>query len=409
MKYNFDEVLNLSKSSSLKYDFAKEMGVPESALPLWEADMDFRIPTEATEALLNKAKHSVFGYMILDDDYRNAVLNWCSSRYGFNAKPEWIVTTPGGLCALAMAVRSFTQEHEAILIQGPVFYYMFANIISGNKRKIIDNSLVYKNGRYHIDLDDFERKVVENNVKMFILCNPHNPVGRVWTKDELYEMGQICLRNNCLVVSDEIHCDIVYEGYKHHNFTTVHESFLENTLVITSPSKAFNLAGMQTTNVFVANEKLRIKYTAEISNSGLGSLNTMGQTACKAVYEHGREWLSELLQYLKGNLEYMKNYFAEHFPQVKVVEPEGTYLIWLDFTALNLPQNKLDRILFDKADVWLSSGVTFGHQGSGFQRITIACPRKTLEAGLQRICKIKPYLGIFVFQILCSVLGVCFL
>ena len=384
MRYNFDEMVNRANTNSLKYDYAKEMGKPESAIPLWVADMDFKAPKEVTEALIKSANHSVFGYTVTKDDYNQAVQNWFAGNFGFETKSKWLVKTPGVVNALAMAVRAFTQKGDSIIVQRPV-YHPFENVITVNNRKVVDNSLIYKNGGYHIDLEDFERKITENDVRMFILCSPHNPVSRVWTPEELYQMGKICLRYNCLVVSDEIHCDIVFEGHTHHVFSTIHESFLENCVICTAPSKTFNLAGLQNSNIFIPNEQLRKKFTDEKSRSGSGQLNTMGLVACQAAYEHGHDWLTQLRRYLQDNLEFMKKFFAENIPQVKIVEPEGTYLIWLDFNELGLSQEKLDDMLSNQAQVWFSSGTIFGPQGTGFQRVNIACSRKTLETALMRV------------------------
>ena len=386
MQYNFDEVIDRSNTKSFKYDYSKEMGVPEKAIPLWVADMDFQIPREATEAIMKSAQHAIYGYTITNDEYKRAVMDWFAKRFDFESKAEWIVTTPGVVFALAVIVRAFTQERDSVMIQKPV-YHPFERIVVANKRKLVENSLVYENGAYHIDFDDFEQKIIENDVRMFILCSPHNPVGRVWTKDELRRMGEICLRHNCLVISDEIHCDIIYEGYKHNVFSTIDASFLDNTIICTAPSKTFNLAGLQNSNIFIANERLRGGFIKEYSKTGYEQLNTMGVVASQAVYEHGHIWLAELLQYLQGNLNFMKEFFKKH-TKVKIVEPEGTYLVWLDFKDFGLSQDELDDLLLNKAQIWLSSGTSFGGQGEGFQRINIACPRKTLQCALERLEKV---------------------
>ena len=418
-QYNFDKIIDRRGTDSLKHDYAKELGKPESATPLWVADMDFEIPPEATKAIMNSANHAIYGYTITKDDYTSVVQAWFRNNFGFESEPEWIVKTPGVIFALAMAVRAFTNEGDKIIIQKPV-YHPFEQIVKVNNRVVINNPLIHKNSeynnshnsrhnshnshynsrhnnRYSIDFEDFERKIADNNVKMFILCSPHNPVSRVWTKEELYEMGKICLKHKCLVVSDEIHCDLVYEGYKHHNFATVCGSFLENSIICTSPSKTFNLSGLQNSNIFIPNEKLRQKFATEISKAGYHQMSTMGLAACKAVYQHGHGWLSELLNYLQGNIKFMKAFLEENMPQVKLTEPEGTYLLWLDFNGLNLSRNlsgslsrnlfheELDDIFLNKAGVWFSSGTGFGEDGRGFFRVNIACPRSTLEDAMKRI------------------------
>jgi len=384
MTYNFDEIINRTNTNSEKHDGAKKMGKPESAIPLWVADMDFKTPKEVTEALIKAANHSIFGYTFTDRHYDHAVQNWFASHFGFETKSDWLVKVPGVINALAMAVRAFTQKGDSILIQRPV-YHPFKNIIEINNRKVVDNPLLYKNGKYHVDFEDFEQKIIENNIRMFILCSPHNPVSRVWTQEELYQMGKICLRHKCLVVSDEIHCDIVFKGHTHRVFATVHESFLENTMICTAPSKTFNLASLQNSNIFIPNLLLRKQLTTEKSKSGYGQPNVMGLVACQAAYEHGLDWLLQLREYLQGNFEFMKQFFAENIPQVKVIEPEGTYLIWVDFNALGLSHEQLDDLLLNQAKVWFSSGTIFGPQGAGFQRVNIACPRKTLETALKRV------------------------
>ena len=374
--YNFDKVIERRGTDSMKYDNPR---VADTVLPLWVADMDFQIPTEATEALIESAKHSIFGYTIPKEDYDRAVINWFATHFGFESKAEWIVKVPGVVFALAQAVKAFTQEGEAVMVQRPV-YNPFVTAITSNRRKLVDSPLIYKDGKYHMDFEDLERKISENDVRMFILCSPHNPVSRVWSMDELTEVGKICRRHNCLIISDEIHCDITFEGHTHHMFP-----FLDNTVICTAPSKTFNLAGLQNANIFIPNEDLRARYKKELYSSGYNQLNTMGLAASKAVYEHGHNWLIELRKYLQGNYEYLKTFFAENIPQVKVIEPEGTYLIWLDFNAFGLSQEKLDDILLNEAQVWLSSGTSFGPQGKGFQRINIGCPRSTLNTALERI------------------------
>ena len=386
MKYNFDKIVNRRGTNSLKYDYAKESGKPESAMPLWVADMDFEIPPEATEAILECARHAVYGYTITKGDYDRAVIDWFARYFGFEGKPEWIVKTPGVVYALAMAVRAFTEENDAVMIQMPV-YYPFNSVVTDNNRRLVDNPLVRNSsGRYHINFGDFEQKIKENKVKMFILCSPHNPVGRVWTQDELWEIGKICRRYNCLVVSDEIHCDLTFKGYTHHTYPTV--CGLENMVLCTAPSKTFNLAGLQNSNIFIPDESLRTKFSDEIAKSGYSQLNTMGLAATKAVYNDGHDWLAELRGYLQGNLEFIKTFLAKNIPRVRLVEPEGTYLVWLDFSGYGLPHDKLDDMLLNQAGVWFGSGTSFGTGGEGFWRVNIACPRARLEEAMERVRRI---------------------
>ncbi|MCL1988305.1 MAG: pyridoxal phosphate-dependent aminotransferase [Firmicutes bacterium] len=386
MKYNFDEIIERKNTDSLKYDYAEEMHKPADLLPLWVADMDFRIPPEATAEIQKSVDHAIYGYTITKDDYLQVVQSWFYNNFDFQTQKEWLVKTPGIVFALATAVKAFTAENDAILIQKPV-YYPFDSVIVNNNRKLINNPLQYKNGKYYINFEDFEQKIAENKVKMFILCSPHNPVSRVWTTDELYNMGKICQKYDCIVVSDEIHCDIVFEGFKHTVFSNVSTDFLQNCVICTAPSKTFNLAGLQVSNIFIPNERLRKSFIQEIAKTGYSQHNTLGLTACKAVYRHGKEWRNQLMQYLQSNVDFIQNFLSQNLPQIKMVQPEGTYLIWLDFTALEFDHQQIDEILLQKAKIWLSSGVTFGKEGKGFQRINIACPQQQLQTAFERLQK----------------------
>lgn len=384
MKYNFDEIIDRRNTNSLKHDFTKERGKPDGLIPLWVADMDFKIPVEVTQALAKATEHSIFGYTEVKEDYFAALKNWFGTNFDFEIQPQWLVKTPGVVFAIAMAVRAFTQKGDAVLIQQPV-YYPFFETINVNERKVVNNSLVYQDGTYHIDFDDFEAKIIANKIKLFILCSPHNPVGRVWSKEELTKIGTICRQHGCLVMSDEIHCDFVYEGYKHHIFGSLGSEFLENSIICTAPSKTFNLAGLQVSNTFIANKELRHKFKKEIEKAGYSQLNGMGIVACQSAYQYGQDWLNQLKIYLAENLAYLRSFLAENLPQIKLVEPQGTYLTWLDFSALNLSQEELDELITHKAKLWLDGGTMFGSEGNGFQRINIACPREVLKTALLQL------------------------
>ncbi|MCL1999007.1 MAG: pyridoxal phosphate-dependent aminotransferase [Turicibacter sp.] len=383
--YNFDELVDRRNTNSVKYDYAREMGKPANAIPLWIADMDFKVPEEVEEALMKCAEHAVYGYTDTKDDYNHAVMGWFLSNFGFRSEPDWIIKTPSILYAMAMAIRAFTDEGDSVLLQKPI-YHSFEPIITRNDRKLINNPLIYENGKYYIDFDDFERKIRDENVKIFILCSPHNPVARVWTADELYKMGQICLKYGCIVISDEIHCDIVYNGLKHHMFTNVCRDFAQNAIICTAPSKTFNLAGLQCSNIFIPNEALRVKFTHEMDKLGHNRLNIMGLAACKSAYLHGGSWLAHLKKHLQSNIRLIQKFLADT-TKVKMIEPEATYLMWLDFTAFNLPHQELDEMLLN-AGLWLSSGISFGEEGAGFFRMNIACPTDTLKAALNNLKKV---------------------
>jgi len=384
MRYNFDEVINRKGTNSIKYDFAVERGKPVDVLPLWVADMDFRTPPAVIDALVKVSQHGIFGYSESKHDYFQAVSNWFKTRFDWETDSTWLVKTPGVVYAIATAIRALTNQGDSVIIQQPV-YYPFSSTILTNKRKLINNALVYNNGSYYIDFEDFEQKIIEHNVKLFILCSPHNPIGRVWTKDELIRLGDICVRHGVIVISDEIHADFTYEGSKHFVFGKLKPEFLNNTIICTAPSKTFNLAGLQVSNIFIANKSIRNMFQKEMYSAGYSQLNTMGLVACQAVYEHGAEWLDELKIYLAGNLQFIRGFLAERLPQIKIIEPQGTYLIWLDFQELKLSDEQLEDLIVNRAKLWLDAGTMFGIEGSGFQRINIACPRSILEQALNQL------------------------
>ncbi|MDF2632295.1 MAG: aminotransferase [Caproiciproducens sp.] len=380
----FDHVIERKGTNSLKYDFAAERGKPEDALPLWVADMDFQVPPAVVEALVKSAQHGIFGYSESKQSYFDALQKWYSQNFGWEVQKEWLVKTPGVVYAICAAIRALTKKGDAVLIQQPV-YYPFSESILKNDRALINNALIYHDGTYSIDFDDFEAKIVQNSVKLFVLCSPHNPVGRVWTKAELIRMGDICVKHDVLIVSDEIHADFVYRGYRHFVFADLKPEYLDRTITCTAPSKSFNLAGLQVSNIFIANRGIRYQFKEEITKSGYSQLNTLGLVTCEAAYEHGREWLDALKNYLAQNLEFTRGFLAEKLPQIKLIEPQGTYLIWLDFSGFGLDEQRLEDLLVNKAKLWLDSGTMFGPDGKGFERINIACPRSTLEKALTQL------------------------
>ena len=384
MRYDFNQIIDRKNTSSLKYDFARERGMREDALPLWVADMDFQTAPEILERLHHTVDHGIFGYTESKEPYFNAVKHWLKTYHHWEVKRNWLIKTPGIVFALAMAVKAYTKEGESVLIQQPV-YYPFSEVIEDNGRKLINNSLKNIQGHYEIDFEDFEEKIVTHNVKLFLLCNPHNPAGRVWTQEELKRMGEICLRHGVIVVSDEIHADFTFSGYEHTVFASLSEEIADITVTCTSPTKTFNFAGLQISNIFISNQTLRRAFRKQVDAAGYSQVNTMGLVACQAAYEEGRPWLEALKVYLAENLNYVRNFLKEELPQVKLVEPEGTYLIWLDFRELNLSKEALEDLIVNKAKLWLDSGVIFGEDGIGYQRINIACPRKILEQAMNQL------------------------
>ncbi|MEE0327175.1 MAG: MalY/PatB family protein [Butyricicoccus sp.] len=384
MPVDFDTVPNRRGTNCFKYDFAREMGMPEDVLPLWVADMDFPTAPAVLERLHALAEHGIFGYTGVKDAYFSAVHNWYAQRFGWETQRSWLVTTPGVVFAIAIAIRAFTQKGDAILIQQPV-YYPFANKVTENDRQLVVNPLVLKNGRYEMDFADMERKIVDYHVKMLLLCSPHNPVGRVWTKEELLRVGEICQKYGVLVVSDEIHADFTYAGHTHRVFASVKSEFADFTITCTAPSKTFNLAGLQNSNIFIPNRQLRHAYKKELSACGCGGTNCMGMAACQAAYEAGADWLEQLKQYLAGNLAYIRQFLREKLPEIALIEPDGTYLVWLDLRKLGLTEQQQRQLIVQDAKLWLDTGTLFGQGGEGFERINIAGPRTTIEQAMQRL------------------------
>ena len=384
MPVDFDTVPNRRGTNCFKYDFAREMGMPEDVLPLWVADMDFPTAPAVLERLHALAEHGIFGYTGVKDAYFSAVHNWYAQRFGWETQRSWLVTTPGVVFAIAIAIQAFTQKGDAILIQQPV-YYPFADKVTENDRQLVVNPLILKNGRYEMDFADMERKIADNHVKMLLLCSPHNPVGRVWTKEELLRVGEICQKHGVLVVSDEIHADFTYAGHTHRVFASVKSEFADFTITCTAPSKTFNLAGLQNSNIFIPNRQLRHAYKKELSACGCGGTNCMGMAACQAAYEAGADWLEQLKQYLAGNLAYIRQFLREKLPDIALIEPEGTYLVWLDLRKLGLTEQQQRQLIVQDAKLWLDAGTLFGQGGEGFERINIACPRTTIQQAMQRL------------------------
>lgn len=384
MKFDFDTIEDRYGTNCLKYDFALERGKSKDILPLWVADMDFKTAPAILARLEQVVKHGIFGYSEGREDYFLAVSRWYKEHFGWEVRPNWLVKTPGVVFAIAAAIRAFTQEGDGVLIQQPV-YYPFSEVICDNGRVLVNNPLKLSEGHYEIDFQDFEDKIKANRVKLFLLCSPHNPVGRVWKEWELRKLGDICVKYGVIVVSDEIHSDFTYPGHSHHVFAALSPEYADITVTCTAPSKTFNLAGLQISNIFISNSDIRRKFKKEVAAQGYSQVNLMGLIACQAAYEEGWEWLSQLKEYLSGNLDFVKDFLKERLPEITLIEPEGTYLIWLDFRKLNLPEEELEELIVKKANLWLDSGAIFGKVGEGFERINIACPRKTLQQALVQL------------------------
>ncbi len=384
MSFDFNTITDRHNTNSIKTDLAVVRGKPADVLSLWVADMDFPTSPAILEALHKKIDHGIFGYSCLDESFHSALANWMKNEHNFTYDRRELVTTPGVVFALATAIKAFTKEGESVLIQTPV-YYPFKNMIEANNRKTVTSPLFEKDGKWQIDFEDFEKKIVENDVKLFILCSPHNPVSRVWKRDELSRMAEICLRHNVIVFADEIHNDFVYQPNVHTVFSTLSAEIAENSVVSMSPSKTFNLAGLQFSTNFIKNPALRAKFKAERNKTGYDEPSLMGLVAARAAYEGGKPWLEELKKHLLSNIDFLRGYLTEKLPNVRLIEPEGTFLMWLDFSALGYSDSELDDIIVNKAKVWLDRGTMFGPEGEQYQRINIATPEPLLREAIDRI------------------------
>lgn len=381
---DFDTIIDRKNTDCLKYDFAKRRGMPEDVLPLWVADMDFKTSSYVEDALAERARHGIFGYSESQTPYFEIVRDWMKRHHDWEVKEPWLIKTPGVVFALAMAVKAYTEPGDGVLIQSPV-YYPFSEVIEDNGRRIVSNTLVLgEDHKYYIDFEDFERQIKENQIKLFFLCNPHNPVGRVWTTEELTRLGDICLKYQVTVVSDEIHSDFIFRG-RHQVFADLKREYADITVTCTAPSKTFNLAGLLLSNIFISNRELRHKFRQQVNAAGISQLSPFGLVACETAYTQGEEWYQAMLAYVAENIAFTKEYVEKHLPGVEMVEHEGTYLVWLDFRKTGLSVEELEDLIVNRAKLWLDSGKIFGKSGEGFQRINVACPRQILEEALHRI------------------------
>lgn len=383
-KYNFDEIVDRKNTSSLKFDFGIERKGRDDLLPLWVADMDFKLPDEIIEDIEKRVSHGIFGYTDPKDDYKKALKNWFSERHDIELEDEWNTVVPGIVYAIATTIRALTKPGDSVLIQQPV-YYPFMETIKLNNRKVVNNQLIYRNDHYEIDFEDFEKKIIEEGVRLFLLCSPHNPVGRVWTRDELIRMADICLKHNVFIFADEIHSDFIYRGFKHTSVLTLGEKYIKKTVLGTSPSKTFNIAGLQVANIIIPDPDIRSSFKRENEAAGYSQGSVLGMTATISAYTKGKQWLDELLDYLEGNLNFVRDFLKEKLPEIKLIEPEGTYLIWLDFSKITDSHKELEKLIVDDAKLWLDSGVIFGRETALFERINIACPRQILQKAMEQL------------------------
>jgi len=390
MKYDFDKVIDRTNTHSVKWDksLLEEFFGTADVLPLWVADMDFQCPQPVIDAVKKKAEEGIYGYSWhKTPEYFNSISGWMKRRHGWEIDNDWIVFSPGIVPAINVIIRTFSIPGDKVIVQSPVYYPFFSNI-KNNGRQLLNNQLKYENKRYTFDFDDFEEKAKDPLTKMFILCSPHNPVGRVWTKAELTKLGEICLNNDVLVISDEIHHDLILKDHKHTVFSNIKEEFNEISIIGAAPTKTFNVAGLKNSNIIIPNEKLRTRFTNGIVGQNSLSLpNAFSIVATIAAYSEGDEWLDQVMEYVEENFRFLKGFLEEYLPDVEMVKPEGTYLAWLDFSYLGMSDDDRKEFLLKKAKVALDSGIMFGAGGEGFERINVACPRIILEECMNWIYK----------------------
>jgi cysteine-S-conjugate beta-lyase len=379
----FDYITNRKQTHSVKWDGVQSFFGAEDLLPMWVADMDFQAPPSVQQALKEVLDHGVFGYAMTTADTNEAILKWLQKRHHWEVQSDWIVYSPGVVFAISMAIQAFTNQQDAILIQTPV-YAPFFNMVKQNNRTLVENPFVLQNGRYTMDFEDLEEKLAKN-VKMMILCSPHNPGGRVWKKEELQRVYDLCQRYDVILLSDEIHSDLVYKPYQHIPTASLHGHGDNKTITFIAPSKTFNLAGLQTSAVIIENKEMREKYNQMQQKQGFFSLNIFGIVGMEAAYRGGEEWLENLLTYLQDNVQYASRFIQTHLPKLKVIESEGTYLMWIDCRGLGLSDAKIRTLLLEKGKLAVEPGTKYGKQGSGFIRLNIGCPREILKEGLERL------------------------
>lgn len=386
MEYNFDEVVDRKNTNSIKWnaELMKKAFGKEDLLPLWVADMDFKCPQPVIQAVAEIAEKGIFGYSDRTGSYYDAVINWYKKRQQWTIEKEWIVYSPGVVPALYYAIQSFCNPGDKVIVQNPV-YYPFFSAIKDNGCKPVFNRLFLREGKYRMDFEDLEEKAKDPKVKLLLLCSPHNPVGRVWTQDELRMLGDICIRNNVFVISDEIHSDLVYKGFVHYPFASLSERFAQNSITCTSSSKTFNMAGLQISNIIIPNKSIRREFRNTMGKTANIFPNIFGITACTAAYEKGEEWLDQLMGYLQNNVDFIDEFLKKKLPEVKWIRPEATYLAWFDFRAVEPDEKKLEEMMRKKANVLLDEGYIFGKGGAGFERINFACPREILQEALERM------------------------
>lgn len=378
MKYDFDKTIDRRATNSYKWDSA-----PEGVLPMWVADMDFRTAPAIIDALQKRVVHGIFGYTRVPDAYYDAVTSWFSRRHGWDIDREWIIYTSGVVPAVSAVIKALTVPGDKVIVQTPVYNCFFSSI-RNNDCEIVSNPLRRTADTYEMDFDALERCAADPRAKVMLLCNPHNPAGRVWTPDELTRLGNICLRNGVTVVADEIHCELVYQGFKYTPFASLSDAFLHRSVTCVSPSKAFNIAGLQIANIVAFDNDLRSRIDKAININEVCDVNPFGVAATIAAYNEGEEWLNQLVDYLHGNYEAMAEFCRRELPEFPITRLEGTYLVWMDCSSLGMPSDALEHALLEDARLWLNAGTMYGAEGEGYMRWNIACPRSVMLDGLNR-------------------------
>jgi len=383
MRFDFDTVLDRRGTHSLKWDRCPVDFGLDDVIPMWVADMDFAAPPAVVEAIARRAAHGAYGYASVPESMWASAIDWLRARHGWAVERSWLGRAPGVVPALNLCVRAFTEPGDGILVQTPV-YYPFFHAVERNGRRLLRSPLAVDDGRYRMDFSDLERRIDERT-RLLILCSPHNPVGRVWTREELERLGEICVRRNLIVLSDEIHMDLVMPGHRHVPTASLSPALAERTVTLLAPSKTFNVASLNLSLVVSSNPDLLARYEAEFNAAGLTIASLFGTVALEAAYRHGAEWLDQLLAYLAGNVEFADRFIGERLPELRFIRPEGTYLALVDCRKLGMPQQELDEFLLRQARVYFDSGAWFGEESAGFERINLACPRARLAEALQRL------------------------
>lgn len=383
MKYNFDEIIDRCNTSAYKTDLLQARYGAKDLLPLWVADMDFKTPDFIMDAIRKRSEHEVLGYTVRNQNFYQPIIKWLEKKHGWKVQDDWIGFVPGIVPALAIAINALTEPGDKIIVQPPI-YPPFMNVVKNNHRELIYNQLVLVDGQYRMDFEALE-KAIDDKTRMILLCSPHNPGGRVWSKEELMKLADICKKNNIIVVSDEIHADMVLDGFKHYPFPAVSDAAFENSVTLIAPSKTFNMAGLISSSYIIPNSILKNKFDSYIAANEIGTGNIFAYVAGNAAYENGEDWLAQMMDYIQENIRLVKSYIEENLPKIKVIVPEASFLIWLDFRELNLTDKEIKRLLVEEAKLALNDGPSFGPGGSGFQRINIGSPRAVIEEALNRL------------------------